>query len=274
MKKLPKISIVTPSLNQGQFIEQTILSVLNQNYPKIEYIVMDGGSTDNTLEILKKYENRLIWESGPDTGQSDAINKGFRMATGEILAWLNSDDFYEEGAFLSVAEYFCQNIQCGVVYGNLTHVDESGQYLAKYEGPNLDQNTLIHVDPHGVRQQSTFFHRNAVEQSGFLDEKLEFVMDYELLIRLGDVCRFCFVDKNLAFFRIRESAKSVSMGNKMKQTVEILRVSRKYGRKLSDPILFNMGKHLIIHFLRFHTKDYISYIRKWKSIKRTLRLRG
>ena len=104
-----KISVITPSYNQAQFIERTILSVLNQNYPNLEYIIMDGGSTDNTVEILKKYSDKIIWKSEKDNGQSGAINKGLKMATGDIVTYLNSDDIYELGTFEKIAEFFQKN---------------------------------------------------------------------------------------------------------------------------------------------------------------------
>ena len=121
----PRISIVTPSFNQGRFLERTILSVLNQNYPNLEYIVMDGGSTDESVEIIKKYENYLAyWISEKDNGQSDAIKKGFQKSTGEILAWLNSDDIYLSGALRGVAGFFRDGKGTEVVYGNRYIIDE------------------------------------------------------------------------------------------------------------------------------------------------------
>ena len=267
MKMLPKISIVTPSLNQGQFIERTIISVLIQDYPNIEYIVMDGGSTDNTQEILKKYDDRLIWKSEPDTGQSNAINTGFKIATGEIISWINSDDFYDKNTFFFVAQHFLKCRKCSLLYGNLTHVDMNGQFMAYYSGPNLDINKLIHIDPHGIRQPATFFRRSALMESGLLDENLFSVMDYDLFIRLGRIDPFCFINKNLAFYRFHENAKSIRMDLKIKQAREILQVSRKYGGKITDPIIFKLLKHISLHFLRLHTKDYLYYVRIWRKTK-------
>ena len=128
----PLVTVVTPSFNQGRFIRETIESVLSQDYPNLEYMVIDGGSTDDTLSILKSYQDRFAWVSEPDRGQAHAINKGWRCAKGEILAWLNSDDIYQPGAIRTAVEYFIHNQQVGMVYGEAYHVDESGQPIDRY----------------------------------------------------------------------------------------------------------------------------------------------
>ncbi|MEC4686370.1 MAG: glycosyltransferase family 2 protein [Nitrospirota bacterium] len=124
-----KVSIITPSYNQGQFIEETILSVKNQDYPNIEHIVIDGGSTDGTLDILKKYDKDIIWLSEPDNGQTHAINKGLRMATGEIIAWVNSDDLLLPHAVSAIEKAFTSNIDAGFIYGNYKIIDTAGNHL-------------------------------------------------------------------------------------------------------------------------------------------------
>ena len=130
MARYPKISIITPSYNQGQFLEQTILSILSQDYPNLEYIIMDGGSSDNSVEIIRKHEDNLTyWVSEPDKGQSDAINKGFQRATGDILTWLNSDDYYLPGTLHTVAEYFTQHPDVECIYGDLQVVASNGDLL-------------------------------------------------------------------------------------------------------------------------------------------------
>lgn len=128
----PRISIVTPSLNQGQYLEQTILSVIGQNYPNLEYIIIDGGSTDNSIEIIKKYDREIkYWISEPDKGQSCAINKGFQIATGEILAWLNSDDIYMPGILNSVFKFFLTN-QPGIYFGECIHFEQDNNRLISW----------------------------------------------------------------------------------------------------------------------------------------------
>src|ERR1035437_4288596 len=126
----PKISVITPSFNQGKYLESTIKSVLEQDYPNLEYIVIDGGSEDNSVEIIKKYEKHLAyWESVKDKGQSHAINKGFAIATGEILAWLNSDDTYEQNAIYNIAEWFRKYPELDFIYGDVNIIDEKGAVL-------------------------------------------------------------------------------------------------------------------------------------------------
>src|SRR5688572_25596277 len=132
VRRQPLVSIVTPSYNQGRYIEETIQSVLNQDYPNLEYLVLDGGSTDETLEILKRYEGRLVWISEKDRGQADAINKGFHLAKGRILGWLNSDDTYSPGAIRKVAQYFQTHRDVGLLYGEGYHVDTAGKIIERY----------------------------------------------------------------------------------------------------------------------------------------------
>jgi len=136
----PTISVVTPSFNQGRFLEATMRSVLEQSYPKIEYIVVDGGSTDGSQEIIKQYANRLAWwVSEPDNGQTDAINKGFSRATGEIFAWLNSDDTYEPGAMAGAVAFLQKNPEVGMVYGDTNFIDAEGRVIGKF---NAQQTSL------------------------------------------------------------------------------------------------------------------------------------
>jgi glycosyltransferase involved in cell wall biosynthesis len=204
----PRMSIVTPSYNQGRFIEETIRSVLLQGYPNLEYIIIDGGSSDDTVEIIRKYEPWLAyWVSEPDHGQSHAINKGFRQATGDILAWLNSDDVYQPGALYAAAATFQQHPQAGLVYGRVAKCDQDSRPLGSGWGQTFDLAGIFRgANP--VAQPSAFFRRAPFDHVGELDESLHFVMDTELWMRLGLASEVVFVDEILAKFRYYPLSKS------------------------------------------------------------------
>lgn len=183
---LPKISIVTPSYNQGQFLEETILSVIKQDYPNLEYFIMDGGSTDGSLEIIQKYSPYLAyWESQPDYGQSHAINKGFKKATGELVAWLNSDDLYMPGVLFDVAKIWQEDQSPGFISGVTERIDENGDPTGKLFGSEFNLEEILLTSKNCVAQQSTFINRKALEEVGLLDETLNMSMDFDLWIRIG-----------------------------------------------------------------------------------------
>lgn len=181
-KDLPCISIITPSFNQGPFIEQTIRSVLNQDCPNVEHIIIDGGSTDNTVEILMKYPH-LIWISERDQGQADALNKGLAMATGDIIGWINSDDYYLDNIFASVARRFAEPAVRWVV-GNLADLFDDGRELRFRKSPAITFEALI-MNPDIVRQQPTFFRRETLRRAGGWNAEFYMVMDYDLWVRLA-----------------------------------------------------------------------------------------
>lgn len=180
----PLVSIVTPSYNQGEYIEATIRSVLLQGYPNLEYIIMDGGSSDNSVEIIRKYENGLAyWVSEQDKGQSHAINMGWQRSQGEIIAYLNSDDILQPGALRIVAEAFESHPGKVVVYGDCDLVDGKTRLLRKMKAQPYDRARLMLVDY--IHQSSTFVLRRAVQQVGLLDESLHMSMDYDYWVRLA-----------------------------------------------------------------------------------------
>ncbi len=181
--ELPLVSIITPSFNQGRFIRRTIESVLSQDYPKLEYLVMDGGSTDETLDILRSYGNRLTWRSGPDGGQADAVNGGISLARGEILGWLNSDDTYQPGAVRAAATYLTAHPATAVIYGDGYYIDEQDRVIGMYPTEDFDRDRLAKAC--FICQPAAFFRRSAIETVGGLDTRLQYCMDYELWIRLG-----------------------------------------------------------------------------------------
>jgi len=209
-----KVSIITPSFNQGAFIEQTIESVLSQDYENMEYIIIDGGSTDNTLEILRRYDNRVRWVSEPDNGQSDAINKGFRLATGDIVAWMNSDDTYEPGAISAIVPLFEKNPKLGLIYGEGYIINESGERVGRFSATvPFDLWKLIHVWDY-ILQPTTFFRRDALVKCGYLDERLNWAMDWDLWIRLAmePKSEVLYIDRYLANSREYAETKTSTGG--------------------------------------------------------------
>lgn len=215
MQKFPKISIITPSLNQGRFIERTIKSVLEQNYPDLEYIVIDGGSTDNTIEILKKYEKRLIWISEKDEGQADAINKGINLSTGDIMGYLNSDDVYENGALKRVSDFFLANPTTMWLTGRCKIIDEGDLEIRRmvtgYKNVLLSHysyRVLLVTNP--ISQPATFWRRAVTQEFGLFDVNEHLVMDYEYWLRMGSKYPPAIIDDYLARFRVHQESKTSS----------------------------------------------------------------
>ena len=184
-KTYPKLTVVTPSYNQVQYLERTILSVLNQQYPNLEYFIIDGGSTDGSVDIIKKYEPYLAgWVSEKDRGQTDAINKGFRRATGDYVAFQNSDDVFAPDAFARVAEAWRKAPATDVFFGDMYKTDEADVILEELRAPDFCVECQIYEGMQ-VFNQSLFIRRERLEQVGLLDESLRFVIDYEIVARMG-----------------------------------------------------------------------------------------
>jgi glycosyltransferase involved in cell wall biosynthesis len=240
-KGVPTVSITTPSWNQGRFLEETIRSVLGQegNFA-IDYVLVDGGSTDDSVAIIKKYEAlllrgdwpvrcrhiRLRWLSERDDGQSDAINKGLRMSTGEILGWLNSDDTYAPEALGAVCQAFARDPSPDVVYGKTYYVDESGARLGQYPTEVFSRERLAVAN--FICQPSTFFRRSALDRVGYLDASLHYVMDYDLWIRMSSQCRFRYLDQVLSHYRLHGESKTVSQQHALENARECLDVVYKH----------------------------------------------
>jgi glycosyltransferase involved in cell wall biosynthesis len=200
-----KISIITPSYNQGHFIEETIRSVVQQNYPELEYIIIDGGSKDDTVDIIKKYESQITyWESKKDKGQSDAINKGLAKATGDIVAWLNSDDMYTDNALRRVATIFSKNPDVDIVYGNVwqCYPDKTEKHI------NVKFNPKHFLTGVNMHQPSVFWRRKVHEEVGFIDESLYYTMDYDLWLRLFYNYKSYKTESILSKFRCHVDAKT------------------------------------------------------------------
>jgi hypothetical protein len=201
MSSLPRFSIVTPSHNTGRYIADAIGSVLSQNYSDLDYLVMDGASTDNTLDVLRGLGDRVRWISERDAGQSDAIRRGFCQTQGEILGWLNADDVLMPGALQSVAEFFAAHPEVDLVYGDATYIDAEGKEIGR----------CVHVEPFSMRrllhysdfivQPAAFFRRSAYEAVGGLDPTLHWGMDYDLWLKLARAHKVAYLPKPLASYR-------------------------------------------------------------------------
>ncbi|MFN2214377.1 MAG: glycosyltransferase family 2 protein [Anaerolineales bacterium] len=223
----PLVSIVTPSFNQASFLEETILSVLNQDHVNLEYIIVDGGSTDGSLDIIQKYADRLAWwVSEPDRGQTDAINKGFAKAKGQIFAWLNSDDTYLEGAVAEAAAYLMSNPDVAAVYGDANLVDEEGAVIGKFPARQTGYQQLMRGYVH-IPQQATFFRGDLWHKVGPLDPSFFFAMDYDLWVRLSKEAPLVYLPRSWANFRLHGDAKSVESDDRC--WPEMVRVHRREG---------------------------------------------
>ncbi len=214
MTKHPKVSVITPSYNQAQFIRMTIDSVLSQNYPNLEYIVMDGGSTDGTVEILRSYGKRIKWVSKKDKGQSDAINRGLKMATGEIVSYLNSDDLYQKECLLEVSNFFQKNPQYYFLSGKCDVIDEKGNsidnFITLYKNfflKHLSKKDVLSILNY-ISQPATFWRKEVISKIGFFDTKLNYAMDYDYWLRMIKIYKLGFIDRYLASYRIHRNSKS------------------------------------------------------------------
>jgi glycosyltransferase involved in cell wall biosynthesis len=252
---LPKISIVTPSLNQGHFIEECIKSVVSQDYPDFEHIIIDGGSSDQTVEILKKYSH-LIWISEPDNGQSDALNKGFRMAAGEIIGWLNADDKYLPGSFYKVARYMELHPEVDIVYGDYRFIDENGKITQVRKELDFDLFMLKYLHVLYIPSTATFFRIKIIEEKNFLREDFHYAMDYEFFLRLAlKGYKFGHLQEILAEFRWHPSSKSSLAAKKQREEQE---------RALQelDPLMVRLSQYP--SFVRKMIKQLLMYLARWK----------
>ena len=236
-----KISIITPSYNQGGFIGQTIESILSQGNGNLEYIIIDGGSNDETLDILRSYEGRIKWISEPDAGLADAVNKGICRATGEIIGWLNSDDLYLPGALQAVADYFQEHPECRWVYGRCRIIDSSGEerwnWITWYKNARLKKFTFEKLlRENFISQPAVFFRKELFEKAGGLDLSLKYAMDYDLWLRFGKITPAGVICKDLASFRRHRSSKSET--GFRDQFFEQYEVAKRYG-----PSFFNRAAH-------------------------------
>jgi glycosyltransferase involved in cell wall biosynthesis len=207
VKDLPLVSIVTPSYNMAAYLPQTVESVLSQDYPNIEYIVMDAGSTDGTLNILEKYKDRLTYTSGPDSGSADAVNKGFRACKGSIFAWLNADDTYLPGAVSSVVQHFLGHPDAGAVYGQGYWVNDDGGILKPYPTSSRSVEELSY-DCYFC-QPACFVRSTAFQEAGGVNEQMHYAFDYDLWVRLSRRYPISYLESFLATSRMHLGNKSL-----------------------------------------------------------------
>lgn len=227
-RDLPLVSIVTPSFNQAPYLEKTVKSVLEQDYPRIEYIIMDGGSTDGSREIIRRYEDRLAWwVSEEDRGQTDAINKGFARAQGAILAWINSDDTYNPGAIGAAVKYLAELPTVALVYSACNYIDENGRILGRFPAAQTDYRRLRRGYVH-IPQQTMFFRAKYWRELGPLDPSFYFAMDYDLWTRIAAHAPFkYFPEETWANFRLHTSGKTLTADDRC--WPEMLRVHYRDG---------------------------------------------
>ncbi len=215
MNACPKVSIVSPSFNQVQFIEETICSVLNQKYPNIEYIIIDGGSTDGSVDIIRKYEKNIsYWISEKDEGQTDAINKGLSLATGSILAYLNTDDVYLPSTVETVVRFFMENPNVFMVYGDIFQMDERSHIGKRINPNNIDFYKLLSGRFY-LPQPTVFFRKEVLDDIGYFDKNLNLAMDLDYWIRMYlNQYNITYINEVLAKVRIYPNAKSISLKHK------------------------------------------------------------
>jgi glycosyltransferase involved in cell wall biosynthesis len=231
----PRVSIVTPSYNQGEFIEETIRSVLLQGYPNLEYIIVDGGSTDESVEIIRKYEPWLAhWESQPDRGQSHAINKGFHRARGEIVAWLNSDDYYLPDAFYQAITRLIETPESVFVYSDCDFKEEATGEIRRVSVAPRSAAQMIR-DGNCVSQPTTFIRKSVLNEVGLLDESFHMIMDYDLWIRIKRRFPVTYLE-HTSLAVAREYATAKSIGSSHKRCPEFIRLlDQIYANQVIEP---------------------------------------
>jgi len=209
MTTRPLVSIITPSYNQAEFIEETLLSVIHQEYPNKEYLVVDGGSTDGSIEIIHKYDNQITsFISESDQGQADAINKGFQQSRGEIVAWLNSDDYYLPGAIENAVDFFDQHPQAVLIYGDVITIDAKGGFIRQLHYRQLGLLDLMCFNIIG--QPAVFIRRDLLNKSGLLDLTYKYLLDHHLWLRLATLGPIFHIKKTLATARFHSESKNVA----------------------------------------------------------------
>ncbi len=253
---MPTLSVVTPSFNQGRFIEATIRSVLSQDVPGLEYVIFDNLSSDQTQDILQAYSPALRWVSEPDHGQAHAVNKGILTTTGEIIGWLNADDIYYPGALLKMLGYFAKNPEVDVIYGMADNISESGVLLDPYPTEPWDIGKLKEVC--FLSQPAVFFRRRVVQRFGLLNDRLEYCMDYEYWLRLGlGGAKIVYLTQKLAGSRQYSDTKTIS--KKVGVHTEINNMMKDILGRVPDRWLYNYAHAVLRQADGLHAKQFFVF---------------
>jgi glycosyltransferase involved in cell wall biosynthesis len=253
----PLVSIITPSRNQAPYLESTIQSVLAQDYPAVEYLIIDGGSKDGSVEIIKRYQKKLAyWVSETDQGQTDAINKGFARAKGEIFAWLNSDDLLLPGAIAQAVDYLISHPETGMVYGDADFINESGKVIGRFPARQTDYRRLKRGFVH-IPQQSAFFRASLWKQVGPLDPSFYFAMDYDLWVRIARQTNIDYIPEVWSCFRLHQDAKTINADDRC--WPEMLRVHWRDGGSPISPIVFKyLTRKILAPVINYRRKRMLS----------------
>jgi glycosyltransferase involved in cell wall biosynthesis len=257
-----KISIITPSFNQGQFIADAIESVANQDYPDKEHIIIDAQSTDKTIEVIKNYEHlpHLKWVSEPDEGQADAINKGFKMASGDVVAWLNADDYYLADTFSKVADVFERNPQVNIVYSDTMLVDKNKKLLRIKKDHPFDDGVLLYYGCY-IQSTTTFFSKCIIDAGHLLDISYKTCMDYEYFVRLANL-GYCFQYVPDVFAAFRWHDTNVSVVYPKKRREETVRIKHQYGFKVTQNLKVQTFLHDLIYYAYLTKRQVLKILNK------------
>jgi len=255
----PIFTIITPSFNQGQYIERTIKSVLSQGIPELEYLIFDGGSKDETVSVLKSFGNSISWVSEKDFGQADAVNKGLKIARGEIIGWLNSDDIYYPNVLSTVIDIF-KNKEIDVIYGMADHIDENENIIEPYYTQHWDYEILKNVC--FICQPAVFFRRSIIEKYGMLNDKLRYCMDYEYWLRIGKDKPFYYLQEKIAGSRLYPETKT--LGSKVAVHEEILLMFKEIFHYIPSRWIYNYVHALLDNsgFKRDLPRENLIYVNK------------
>lgn len=280
MKTHPKITIVTPSFNQAEYLSTTIESVLDQNYPNLEYIVIDGGSTDDSVKILKKFDRHITyWESESDRGQSHALNKGFARSTGEIMGWINSDDALEPGACSNISERIDDVTKPTWLIGATRIINKRGSTIDVRSPRIVTQRTFYSWPSDWFPQQSTYWSRPMWNLVGQVREDLHYIMDCDLWVRMFDIAEPLLTEKVLAAYRMHEVAKCVEQKDKAAYEYEkYVRASIEESYRAEDPDILKEKMKVLIHEFMFAKQELwiaeskLDRIRRHSVIGRLIRI--